>query len=277
MSGKVSLIFVDLKNEHFSGKLFLTKSHHLRVLAVLLLCVVSANGAGAILATPTSKSANNRVQSRFETTVEGFTHCGFNTIPAGDQWIKWNGNIPAEEYARLANDFHPTHFRPGSRDEPALFARMNYPVLTSLHHVGFALFADGTNASTAANLEAHRDFVAGYFENVRETGLRAGFYHKPPDWGLHTDGMTRTSFVILGITAERQNITPETGGNEQALNPKSEFQKPNLRQSTGRKSFEKTTLWVWFRFFRRVSAPASCRILPHLDAFDFAFRVKRES
>ncbi len=47
-------------------------------------------------------------------------------------------------------------------------------------------------------------------------------------------------------------------------NPENEIQKANLPQSTGRKLFGKILpdrFWVWFRFFQRVSAPVSCRIL----------------
>lgn len=111
-----------------------------------------------------------------------FIHWGLYAIPGRGEWVQWNEQIPVNEYAKLADQFNPTNFTPDSWAELAKSAGMKYMVLTSRHHDGFALFADGTNNFTSARSAAHRDFVAEYVKAVRKAGLRVGLYYSPLDW-----------------------------------------------------------------------------------------------
>ena len=111
-----------------------------------------------------------------------FIHFGLYAIPGRGEWVQWNEQIPVNEYAKLANQFNPTNFTPDSWAELAKAAGMKYMVVTSRHHDGFALFADGTNQFTSVNSAAHRDFVAEYVQAVRKAGLRVGLYYSPLDW-----------------------------------------------------------------------------------------------
>lgn len=111
-----------------------------------------------------------------------FIHWGLYSIPGRGEWAQWNEQIPVGEYARLADQFNPTNFTPDSWAQLASAAGAKYVVLTSRHHDGFALFADGTNAFTSVNSMAHRDFVAEYVRAIRKAGLRVGLYYSPLDW-----------------------------------------------------------------------------------------------
>ena len=111
-----------------------------------------------------------------------FIHWGLYAIPGRGEWVQWNEQIPVNEYAKFAEQFHPTNFTPDSWAELAKAAGARYVVLTSRHHDGFALFDDGTNKFTSVNSAAHRDFVAEYVKSVRNAGLRVGLYYSPLDW-----------------------------------------------------------------------------------------------
>lgn len=111
-----------------------------------------------------------------------FIHWGIYAIPARGEWVQWNEQIPVDEYAKFAEQFVPTNFTPATWAEIAKSAGMKYTVLTSRHHDGFALFADGTNTYTSVQSAAHRDFVAEYVQAVRDAGLHVGLYYSPLDW-----------------------------------------------------------------------------------------------
>jgi alpha-L-fucosidase len=111
-----------------------------------------------------------------------FIHWGLYSILGRGEWVQWNEQIPVNEYAKLADQFKPTHFDPDAWAALAKAAGMKYMVLTSRHHDGFALFDDGANPFTSVNSAAHRDFVADYVKAVRKAGLHVGLYYSPLDW-----------------------------------------------------------------------------------------------
>jgi alpha-L-fucosidase len=111
-----------------------------------------------------------------------FIHFGLYAIPGRGEWVQWDEQIPAEEYAKLADQFNPTNFDADVWAETAKAAGMKYMVLTSRHHDGFCLFDDSTNTFTSVKTAAHRDFVAEYVKAVRQAGLHVGLYYSPLDW-----------------------------------------------------------------------------------------------
>ena len=78
-----------------------------------------------------------------------FMHWGVYSIPARGEWVQWNEQIPVNEYAKLAGQFHPDKFDPDAWAAIAKAAGMKYTVLTSRHHDGFALFDDPGSNFTA--------------------------------------------------------------------------------------------------------------------------------
>ncbi|MFP4054008.1 MAG: alpha-L-fucosidase [Phycisphaerae bacterium] len=62
-----------------------------------------------------------------------------------------------------------------------------YAVLTTKHHIGFALFdAPGAEFTSVNSAPAKRDIVAEYCQALREEGLKVGLYYSLPDWS-HPD------------------------------------------------------------------------------------------
>lgn len=111
-----------------------------------------------------------------------FMHWGVYSIPGRGEWVQWNEQIPVQEYAKLAAQFHPDKFDPAAWAAIAKNAGMRYTVLTARHHDGFALFDDPGSDFTSMKSAAHRDFVADYVKAVRAAGLRVGLYYSPLDW-----------------------------------------------------------------------------------------------
>ena len=148
----------------------------------IIFLIASASIWFSMAARADETNAAARIQWWRDAKFGMFIHWGLYAIPGRGEWVQWNEQIPVNEYAKLADQFNPTNFTPDSWAELAKSAGMKYMVLTSRHHDGFALFADGTNNFTSARSAAHRDFVAEYVKAVRKAGLRVGLYYSPLDW-----------------------------------------------------------------------------------------------
>jgi alpha-L-fucosidase len=111
-----------------------------------------------------------------------FLHWGVYAILARGEWVMWNEQIAVDEYARLADQFHPGHFDPNAWAALAKEGGMKYMVLTARHHDGFALFDDPGSSFTSVKSAAHRDIVAEYVKATRSAGLGVGLYYSPLDW-----------------------------------------------------------------------------------------------
>lgn len=136
-----------------------------------------------------------------------FIHWGVYSIPGRGEWVQWNEQIPVDEYAKLAGQFHPDKFDPRAWAELAQSAGVKYTVLTARHHDGFALFDDPESNFTSVKSAAHRDFVADYVTAMRSAGLRVGLYYSPLDWrfpGFFFPGIYRSNAEALRAQYHRQ-------------------------------------------------------------------------
>lgn len=136
-----------------------------------------------------------------------FMHWGVYSIPARGEWVQWSEQIPVNEYAKLADQFHPERFDPDAWAAIAKSAGMKYMVLTARHHDGFALFDDPGSTFTSIKSAAHRDFVADYVKAVRKAGLGVGLYYSPLDWrfpGFYFPGIYQQSAIELREQYNRQ-------------------------------------------------------------------------
>jgi alpha-L-fucosidase len=136
-----------------------------------------------------------------------FLHWGLYSIPGRGEWVQWNEQIPVDEYATLATQFHPDKFNPDDWAAIAKDAGIKYTVLTARHHDGFALFGDPGNSFTAPNSAAHRDLVADYVSAIRKAGLRVGLYYSPLDWrypGFFFPDLYRPNAIQLREQYHRQ-------------------------------------------------------------------------
>jgi len=113
-----------------------------------------------------------------------FIHWGLYAIPAKGEWLMHFSKVPAEEYARLADEFIPQYFDAAEWVRIAHDAGMRYMVLTARHHDGFALW-DSPSAYKgfcSTRTAAHRDFVAEYVNACHERDMPVGLYYSPMDW-----------------------------------------------------------------------------------------------
>ena len=111
-----------------------------------------------------------------------YVHFGLYSLLGRGEWTMYSERIPASEYARLADDFHPD---PGCAEEwvaAAKAAGAKYMVLTTRHHEGFCLFDSKFSDFTSVKHGCKRDIVAEYVTAARAAGLKVGLYYSLLDW-----------------------------------------------------------------------------------------------
>ena len=113
-----------------------------------------------------------------------FIHWGLYSILGRGEWVMHNENIPAEEYAKLADKFAPKHFNADTWASIAKRAGTKYMVMVARHHDGFALWdSPGSYGSfTSVKTAAKRDFIKEYVEACRRANLKVGIYYSLMDW-----------------------------------------------------------------------------------------------
>jgi alpha-L-fucosidase len=111
-------------------------------------------------------------------------HWGLYSIPGRGEWTMHNDHIPADEYAKLADEFAPKAFDAAELAALALDAGARYSVMVTRHHDGFAMWDSPASAGgfTSYNTAAHRDFVREYTDAFRQAGLEVGLYYSLLDW-----------------------------------------------------------------------------------------------
>lgn len=113
-----------------------------------------------------------------------FIHWGLYSILGRGEWVMHAEKIPAEEYAKLVDEFKPQKFDANEWASIAKEAGMKYMVMVAKHHDGFALWdSPGSyNKFNSMATGAKRDFIKEYVEACRNVGLRVGLYYSPMDW-----------------------------------------------------------------------------------------------
>ena len=132
-----------------------------------------------------------------------FIHWGLYAIPAGEwngrtdygEWIRNNAKIPIDVYDRFKARFNPTKFDPDAWVRMAKQAGMQYIVITTKHHDGFALFdSKGTDWDVMATPYG-RDIIRQLAEACRRGGIRLGLYYSIMDWH-HPDYLPRREWEL---------------------------------------------------------------------------------
>ncbi|MFY9234142.1 MAG: alpha-L-fucosidase [Fimbriimonadaceae bacterium] len=119
-----------------------------------------------------------------------FIHWGLYSIPAGEwgnskthaEWIMETAKIPVEEYEKLLARFNPVKFDANAWAKMAKDAGMQYMVITTKHHDGFALFDSKTSNYDVMATPFKRDIMKELSTAVRAQGLTMGWYHSIMDW-----------------------------------------------------------------------------------------------
>ncbi|MFD2163014.1 alpha-L-fucosidase [Paradesertivirga mongoliensis] len=141
-------------------------------------------GAGKGLTGPGSNLPPEKMEWWLDQKFGMFIHWGLYTIPATGEWTMFNQKIPAEEYAKLADEFKPRSFSGKRWASIAKDAGMKYMVMVARHHDGFALWDSPASWNDFNSMEtaARKDFVAEYTAACRKAGLKVGIYYSPMDW-----------------------------------------------------------------------------------------------
>jgi alpha-L-fucosidase len=113
-----------------------------------------------------------------------FIHWGAYSIIGRGEWVMHHEHIPAEAYRNIAMSFNPEAFDADSWVKLAKNAGMNYMVMVTRHHDGFALWdSPGSYGNyTTMQAAARRDFIKEYTEAARRHDIHAGVYYSPMDW-----------------------------------------------------------------------------------------------
>lgn len=113
-----------------------------------------------------------------------FIHWGAYSILGRGEWVMHHEQIPADAYREIAMSFHPQAFNADNWVSLAKEAGMNYMVMVSRHHDGFALWdSPGSHERfTTMQAAAGRDFIQEYTAAAHRHGIRAGLYYSPMDW-----------------------------------------------------------------------------------------------
>jgi alpha-L-fucosidase len=87
-----------------------------------------------------------------------------------------------DAYFAQAERFDPDDYDPDRWLAAAKRAGMEYAVLTTKHHDGFALWPSEYGEFSTAEYCDGRDFVGEYVDACRRHGVKVGFYFSLPDW-----------------------------------------------------------------------------------------------
>jgi len=129
-------------------------------------------------------------------------------IAAGDFFAghrcKLNGTcLTPNQYWEQAKAFKPASCDADQWVKWAKAAGMQYVVLTTRHHDGFALWPSKYGSFNTRNYLDGRDFVKEFVTACRKYGLKIGLYYSGPDWYFNKDYQ---NFLYYGIGRDYQRI-----------------------------------------------------------------------
>lgn len=126
-------------------------------------------------------------------------------------------NVSPRKYWEQAKYFKADKYDPDKWIAAAKAAGMEYCVLTTRHHDGFALWPSEYGDFGTKNYLDGRDLLMGYVEACRKNDIKVGFYYSPPDWYWNRERMSFSygDTPPLGIDHESISL-PEYTPEEQA-------------------------------------------------------------
>lgn len=110
--------------------------------------------------------------------------------PKVAEWIQFAFKITREEYREYAKNFNPDKSFAENIAKLAKDTGMNYVVITSKHHDGFALFDSAHSDLDIADASPYNgDLIKELYEACRAEGIEFGVYYSHGnDWGEGGDG-----------------------------------------------------------------------------------------
>ena len=116
-------------------------------------------------------------------------HFGLYSILGRGEWVMNREGIPAEEYAKLADQFTAENFDANELIRRAKDWGMRYIVFVTKHHDGFCLYDSRLTDFTTVKTACGRDLVAEVVAACRKYGLRIALYHSLNDWKTSPDAV----------------------------------------------------------------------------------------
>ncbi len=93
-----------------------------------------------------------------------------------------SGDMTVAVYQSSAATFNPANWDPVALARTAKALGMQYAVLTTKHHDGYAMFHTKTSKFGIEHSPYGRDIVREYIDAFRAEGLRIGLYFSLIDW-----------------------------------------------------------------------------------------------
>lgn len=128
----------------------------------------------------------------FDTARFGmFIHWGLSSVPGWElSWPLVGGNpslpqcqkVTIDEYYASAKVFDPQRYNPREWARLAKRLGMQYAILTTKHHEGFAMFDTKLSDFSVVHAPYGKDAVRAYVDAFRAEGLRIGMYFSLSDW-----------------------------------------------------------------------------------------------
>lgn len=117
-----------------------------------------------------------------------FIHWGVYSLIGKGEWAYFNEKIPEDVYRKMAEENFKPELTPKDIakewTETAKDAGMNYAVMVTRHHDGFALWDSEYSWKdfTSAKCGPKADYVKAFTEECRSNDLHVGLYYSPMDW-----------------------------------------------------------------------------------------------
>ena len=93
-----------------------------------------------------------------------------------------SAKVTPRYYWEQAKYFNPDRYNPDKWLSAAHAAGIEYAVLTTKHHDGFALWPSEYGDFSTKNYLDGRDLVGEYVKACRKNNIKVGLYYSPPDW-----------------------------------------------------------------------------------------------
>lgn len=121
-------------------------------------------------------------------------------MPFIGEWIQSYFRIPNAEYHKLAGAFNPIGFNAEEWVKCAKDAGMQYMVVTTKHHEGFALFKSKASAFNVVDATPFkRDIIAELAEACYKHSMKLGLYYSQAiDWS-HPDAICYRKSLNCGV------------------------------------------------------------------------------
>lgn len=118
-------------------------------------------------------------------------------IPDLGEQIQRHAKIPGREYVEVAKQFNPVKFDAREYARLARAAGMNYIIITSKHHDGFAMWdSKFTDFDIMDASPCKKDIIKMLADACAEEGIKFGVYYSNPDWHHNNHTMNDTSFSV---------------------------------------------------------------------------------